>query len=51
MKAGGTSKRWEVEVAQQEDKRIRWRIVKTTGGGGYGATRGDATTSQGKLER
>jgi hypothetical protein len=51
LKAGGTLKGCEVEVARQEDERLRQRVVKTTGGGGCGVTRGNATTSQGKLER
>ncbi len=50
MKDGGTSRQWEVVVARQEDKRRRWRIVKTTGGGGCGAIRGDARTSIGTLD-
>jgi hypothetical protein len=32
LKAGGTSRRWEVEVAWQDDKRRRWHVLKTTGG-------------------
>jgi hypothetical protein len=51
LKTGGTLKQWEVEVARQEGKRMRRRSIKTTGGGGCGMTRGNTTTSQGKLER
>ncbi len=50
-KGVGTLNGWEVEVVRQEDKRMRQHVVKMTGGGGCGATRGDTTTSQGKLEK
>jgi hypothetical protein len=54
LKAGGTSRQQEVEVAWQEDKRRRQCILrmrgKGGGRGGGGAIRGDATTSQGKLK-
>ncbi len=40
-----------MEDERQEDERMRRRVVKTTGGDGCGATKDDAITSQGKLER
>ncbi len=40
----------EAEVALQEDKRRTQCVIKTRGRGGGGATRCDATTSQGKVK-
>jgi len=31
-----------VEDEQQEEERMRWRVIKTTGRGGCGATKDDA---------
>ncbi len=52
LKAGAASRQEEVKVARQEDKRRRQCIVKMRGKGGGkgGVTRGNLTTSQGKLE-
>jgi hypothetical protein len=52
LKAGGSLRQFKAEVAQQEDEKRRRCIMRMRGKGGGGgrATRGNATTSQDKLE-